>query len=404
MGSPEAGFKQGCGGSGQWGLRARGICGLLPSMTGLPMHVAASVTPAASAVQDPSEGNVFMLVAWVSVALIFSFLCSIWEAVLLSTTGGFIASEKEQGKSYATKLEGIKLSIDRPLAGILTLNTIAHTVGASQAGAYAARIFDSVWLGIFTAGFTILILLGSEIIPKTIGATYWRTLAPFTTWSVRALTLVLFPIVWSCELITRMIGGGHGHSISREEYAAMVGVVTESGHMEEDEGRIIQNLLQLRDTPAESVATPKAVIFSCPDTMTVAEFVRELADEPFSRIPLYVDRQDDLDHFVLKDDILLAEARDESSTMLRDLQRPLLSVPEERTIYKLFQQLIEDKQHIAAVRDEFGSVVGLVTLEDVVETLLGLEIVDEGDKAENLREKARVLWEKRAREKGHAGF
>jgi len=369
-------------------------------MTSIPIFLAAGGAPTGPAVYDPSSANITMLVAWVCVALIFSFLCSIWEAVLLSSTGGFVASEQDKGKAYATKLASIKASIDRPLAGVLTLNTIAHTVGASQAGAYAAKVFESFWVGIFTALFTVAVLLGSEIIPKTIGATYWRKLARFTTKSVSTLTWILTPILIPCEWVTRLIGGGHSHAISRDEYAAMANVVTESGHMEEDEGQIIQNLLQLRSTPCQDVMTPSTVIFSLQEEITVEEFVNEYAEEPFSRIPLFVDRQDDLDHFVLKDDVLLAQARDQNATTLKDLQRELPSIPKHTTIYSLFQQLISEKQHLAAVRDEFGGVIGLVSLEDVVETLLGLEIVDEGDMADDMREKARRLWAKRAKERG----
>jgi len=369
-------------------------------MTFLPTLLAAGGPIVATGPLDPSPRNITLLIVWVCVALLFSFLCSIWEAVLLSVTGGFVASEKDKGKAYARRLEGIKASIDRPLAGILTLNTIAHTVGASQAGAYAAKIFNSFWVGIFTAIFTIIILLGSEIIPKTIGATFWRKLAPFTTRSVRILTLILTPILIPCEWITRMIGGGHSHSISREEYAAMANVVTASGNIDANEGTIIQNLFNLRSTPVKDVMTPRTVIFRCQQDMTVGEYVEKHCNSPFSRIPLWIDKSDDLDHFVLKHDLLLAMAQGKEKATLKDFQRELLSISEEKTIYSLFQQLIDDNQHVAAVCDSFGAVVGLVSLEDVVETLLGLEIVDEGDRSVDMREKARDLWEKRAKERG----
>ncbi|MFV8781208.1 hemolysin family protein [Microbulbifer sp. SA54] len=344
-----------------------------------------------------------LLVIYVLIALGFSFLCSIAESVILSVTRPYISLLERDGQRAGRVLRQLKDDINAPLAAILTLNTVAHTAGAAGAGAQAAAVFGSHYLGIASAILTLLILVFSEIIPKTLGALYWRQLAPVTGYCLRYLVWVLKPFVWLSEWLTRGLTRGPTLTgFSREEFAVMAELGEAEGQLERHETSILHNLFfTLRDHTVREVMTPRTVVFSLSRDMTVGEAYGEVERSRFSRIPIY--EQDDPElvvGFVLKQDLLLAYARGELDRQLRSLSRDLLMLPETAAIYQVFHKMLSRRVQISAVVDEYGSLEGLVTLEDILETLLGEEIVDEADKTPDRQELAKRLWRWRSKRYG----
>jgi len=361
-----------------------------------------------------------LLVFYAIISIFFSFLCSILEAVLLSITPTFLNLKKNEGKTYASDLETLKKDVDRPLIAILTLNTIAHTVGAILVGVQAkvayAELYgtetrsilgleftEDIMVGVVSTIMTILILVASEIIPKTIGATYWKQLANFTT---KALNVLIFPlkwtgILWVLQLTTKLIGGkGHGSVLSREGFAAMAEIAHEEGVFEESESKVIKNLLNFKEVQAKDVMTPRTVMKTENETMNVEDFFKANSNIRFSRIPVYTDESDNITGLVLKDDVFKEMAFGNGTKLLSELKRNIIIVNRSLPIPKLFEQLVESRNHMALVVDEYGSVSGLVTMEDVIETLLGLEIMDESDNVSDLQLLARKSWETRAKRLG----
>lgn len=349
------------------------------------------------------------LIFWATISIFFSFLCSILEAVLLSVTPTFINVKKQEGKDYAATLEELKKDVDKPLIAILTLNTIAHTVGAMMVGIEAEKLpFKWEILGVNTVGIisaimTFLILVASEIIPKTIGATYWKGLANFAS---KALTIMIFPlkwtgILWFLQLTTKLIGGkGHGSILSRESFMAMTDIAHEEGVFQENESKIIKNLLTFKEIFAKDVMTPRTVMKTEAETTTVENFFKRNLNLRFSRIPVFSDDPDNITGLVLKDEVFREMALDNTSKKLSDLKRDIIVVNRNLPIPTLFEKLVESRNHMALVVDEYGSVSGLVTMEDVIETLLGLEIMDESDNVSDLQHLARKSWEARAKKLG----
>lgn len=344
-----------------------------------------------------------LLIVYVLIALGFSFLCSIAESVILSVTKPYVSLLEREGHGAGRVLRRLKDDINAPLAAILTLNTVAHTAGAAGAGAQAAAVFGSNYLGVASAVLTLLILVFSEIIPKTLGALYWRQLAPVTAYTLRYLVWVLKPFVWLSDWLTRgMTKGPTLTGFSREEFAVMAELGEAEGQLEQRETSILHNLFfTLRDHTVREVMTPRTVVFSLSQDLTVDEAYSEVEKSRFSRIPVY--EQGDPDHvvgFVLKQDLLLAYARGEGQQQLKSLSRDLLMVPETAAIYQVFHKMLARRLQISAVVDEYGSMEGLVTLEDVLETLLGEEIVDEADKTPDRQELAKRLWRWRSKRYG----
>ncbi len=359
--------------------------------------MAVGFVPVASSGEGSGDsGSVFWLVIFALVAIGFSFFCSIAEAVLLSVTPSYIATLEEQGSGSAALLGKLKKNIDRPLAAILSLNTIAHTAGAAGVGAQAASLWGSQAVGWASAIMTLLILVLSEIIPKTIGAVYWRSLAPWIARLVNVLILALYPLVLLSDSMTRLIGGNVKHVVTREEVAAMATLSEQGGQLESSESRILKNLFQLRSLTARDIMTPRPVIVAYPETMTVGELFDTHNDFPVSRIPVYDGTIDKVTGFVLKSDILLAQANDKPETKLSDLRRDLKTVVSTASLSELFDDLLKQREHVALVVDEYGGTDGLVTLEDLIETLLGTEIVDEADTTTDMQRLARREWERRA--------
>jgi len=344
-----------------------------------------------------------LLVVYVTLALGFSFLCSILEAVLLSISPSFVAQFESDRPKLGKRLRRLKDEVDRPLAAILSLNTIAHTAGAVGAGAQAAAVFGQTYVGIISAVMTLLILVVSEIIPKTLGALYWRRLTPWVVRLLGPVTLSMWPLVKMAEGMTRLLKSDNAVTVlEKEEILALAGQGSEKGVFSESESRILHNLFQLREVRAEDIMTPRTVMLSLEGTTTVDE-VREAHPElRFSRIPIYSENPDNVTSFVLKSDLLLRAAEGRGQTQLADpnLARPIPVVLGTCRLTELFERLIGQQNHLAIVVDEYGGVEGLVTMEDLIETLIGLEIVDESDPARNMRELARKQWAKRAEQMG----
>jgi CBS domain containing-hemolysin-like protein len=361
-----------------------------------------------------------LLIFYAIISVFFSFLCSILEAVLLSITPTFINIKKKEGKTYAFELEELKKDIDRPLIAILTLNTIAHTVGAILVGVQAKIAYEELYgsskqtflgidftvdvmVGLVSTLMTILILVASEIIPKTIGATFWKQLANFTA---KALNILIFPlkwtgILWLLKLTTKLIGGkGHVSILSRESFVAMTEIAHEEGVFEENESKVIKNLLNFKDVQAKDVMTPRTVMKTEDETSSIEDFFKKNSNIRFSRIPVYTEETDNITGLVLKAEVFREMALGNGSKLLSEIKRNIIIVNRSLPIPTLFEQLVESRNHLALVVDEYGSVSGLVTMEDVIETLLGLEIMDESDNVSDLQLLARKSWETRAKRLG----
>jgi len=361
-----------------------------------------------------------LLIFYGIISIFFSFLCSILEAVLLSITPTFLNVKKQEGKAYAETLEELKTDVDKPLIAILTLNTIAHTVGAILVGVQAkvayAEMYGSetksifgiqytedIMVGVVSTIMTILILVASEIIPKTIGATYWKKLANFTA---KALIILIWPlkitgILWLLQLTTKLIGGkGHGSILSREDFHAMTQIAEDEGVFQENESKVIKNMLAFKDVRAKDIMTPRTVMKVADERTTVETFFNENQNLRFSRIPVFKDDIDDITGLVLKDEVYKEMANDNNSKTLSELKRNILVTNRNIPIPQLLDELVANKNHMALVVDEYGSVSGIVTMEDVIETLLGIEIMDESDNVADLQQMARKSWEKRAKRLG----
>ena len=342
-----------------------------------------------------------LLFTYVFIALGFSVLCSIAEAVILSVTTPYITLMQQEGRRAGALLGSLKEDINSPLAAILTLNTIAHTVGAAGAGAQAAHVFGSAYVGIASAVLTLLILVFSEIIPKSLGAHYWKQLAPTTAHVLQGLIWLLYPFVKLSAVLTRGLSHGPGLTgFNREELAAMAELSAREGQLAQQETVILQNLLRLRETRVTDAMTPRTVVFSLADKLTVEEFFWKYGSERFSRIPIYSDDPEHLNGFVLRSDLLLAQARGNTGSRLSNYRREMSALPASSSLSHAFDEFLRQRAHIMTVVDEYGGVGGILTLEDILETLLGLEIIDEGDATADMQVLARKLWRKRAREMG----
>ncbi|MDZ4179940.1 MAG: hemolysin family protein [Coriobacteriia bacterium] len=338
-----------------------------------------------------TDGDIILLVAYVSIALSFSFVCSIAEASLLSMTPSYIEGLREKQPKRAALLRRLRQeNVDRSLAAILTLNTIAHTAGAIGAGAQATVVFGGAWTGVFSAAMTLAILFLSEIVPKTIGTVHWRRLVDPAAHFIRILIVLLYPLVVVSEWLTKLIARGKNvHAFSRQEFIAMAGFCEESGHIDVNESRILGNLFRFGSLRAADVMTPRTVITALPMDMTIQQAQIDAAQFPFSRLPLFETGIDDIRGFVLKDEVLTYSGGPIGDQRLESLMRSLPAVPSGMTLSKLLDFLLEHRHHVALVVDEYGGTSGLVTLEDVLETLLGMEIVDEMDNVEDMQNLAR---------------
>lgn len=315
----------------------------------------------------------------------------------MSITPSYVSQQSQAGTSTGQLLEEYKKDIDKPLSAILTLNTIAHTAGAIGVGAAATKIWqgENMYLAtiVTPVAMTLFILILSEIIPKTIGANNWRSLAPFTTKCLKFLIFILTPLVWLCQLTTKFLKKDKSKSVlSRQDFAAMTHVGETSGAIAKEESEIIKNLLNFEKMTVRDIMTPRTVAYMVDENMTVDEFVKSNPEKVFSRIPVYSGDKDKVVGTVLKDDILSCVIENGSNEKIKDLMLEANSVSQETPLPEVFKDLTKNKQHLSVVKDEYGSVVGLVTMEDVFETLLGQEILDESDQIHDMQEYARKKY------------
>jgi len=338
------------------------------------------------------------LLSYFAAALGISFLCSILEAALLSVTPSHLAKLEQDRPKVGVRLRVLKSHIDRPLAAILSLNTIANTAGAAGVGAQAQRLWGSQALALASAILTLSILIVSEIVPKTLGALYWRKLTGFISSVLPVLILLMLPFVWLSEAITSLLRRTRvPPAFSREEFAALARVGEEQGVFDESEMRILRNLFHFGSLRTRDIMTPRTVMFSLEEDTMVGDAIGERGSMIFSRIPVWKGTPDQVTGYILKDQLLLRAARDELEAPLRSFAREALMVPDTVPLPSLFEKLLDHREHIAIVVDEYGGVDGVVTMEDVLETLIGLEIVDEMDSVKDMRAMARAKWEARAK-------
>lgn len=333
------------------------------------------------------------LIVFLLAALCISFLCSILESALMSTPISYITLKEEEGLKAASLLKRYKQDSSRPLAAILSLNTIANTIGAAGVGKQATIVFGSQWFGVVSAVTTILILIFSEIIPKTIGSSHWKSLTGFTATSIRILITLLFPVVVTVEFIQKLISSGKGDlSISREEIGAMADVAEETGELEEDENEIIQNIINIDGISAKEAMTPRVVTAIAPESMTIKKFYRDRRFLHHSRIPVYADNDEYITGYILRMDALQLMAEDKFDSRLSEIKREISSFPEETTIDRIWDELLRRKEQIAIIINDYGSFQGLLTMEDIIETVLGDEIVDERDEVVDMQQLAKDKW------------
>jgi CBS domain containing-hemolysin-like protein len=338
-----------------------------------------------------------LLLAYLALALVVSFLCSISEAVLLSVRPAHVEALRRKKHPASEALQTLQANLDRPLAAILTLNTVAHTVGAAGVGAQSAVVFGNEFVGLTSAILTLLILVLSEIIPKTLGAVHWQSLAPSVGRMVLWLTRLMTPFVWFSEKLTGVIArsGESAFTFSRDEMRAMAEIGAREGVLDDKELAVVSNLMRLHRLKVEDIMTPASVMASVDGNDTVRAFFEAHAQTPFSRLPVFDGTAHHVSGYVLKSDLLLAQARDEFDRNIAEFSREIITLRDDISASAAFDRLTRSKGHLAVVVDEFGTLRGLVTMEDVVETLLGLEITDEADTVEDMQILARQRWRDR---------
>ena len=357
---------------------------------------------AADALAAPTAASIALLVLFVAIAIGISFVCSLAESALLSMTPSYIADVEESNPKKAGMLRRLKINnIDQSLAAILTLNTVAHTLGSIGAGAQATIVFGSAWFGLFSAIMTLAILFLSEIIPKTLGTVYWRQLSGMVAYFVRGIILLLYPLIWFSERLTKLlVRGKETHVFSRREFAALASIGEESGQIDPLESRIIRNLLAFGAIKVEDIMTPRSVMLAFEQNKTVAEVLADRPKLTFSRLPIYDGDLDNITGFVLKTDMLLAKVNHAMHKPMTQFQRDITFVFSKMKLFDLLELMLKNRIHIAITVGEYGEVKGLVTLEDVFETLLGLEIVDEIDRVEDMQALARQMMDRRVERLG----
>jgi CBS domain containing-hemolysin-like protein len=331
-----------------------------------------------------------LLILYGFLAIGVSFLCSILEASLLSLPRSQLEALVERGSGAARVLQGMKHNIDRPLAAILTLNTVAHTVGAAGVGAQAAHVFGNLSVGIVSAAMTLAILVFSEIIPKTLGAVHAKRLVGMTAYITRGMIFLCWPLIISLEYVNRLVGfQRHKERITRSEVLATIRLGREGGSLGPRESRVVSNVLALANVHLGDILTPRTVVFALPTSMTVAEAIAQHNPLRFSRIPLVGDSPDHIHHYVLRADIHKTFAEGAGDQPLAAIAQPVPTYPEQATVSDTLYSMLESRQHLAIVVDEYGGTEGIVTMEDLIETLLGEEIVDETDEVADLQAYAR---------------
>lgn len=314
----------------------------------------------------------------------------------MSTPLSFITMKKEQGSRVADKFLSFKTDTDKPLAAILSLNTIANTIGAAGVGRQATILFGSAWFGVISAITTLLILVFSEIVPKTIGTSYYKHLMGFTSRCISVLIILMYPLVLLIGVIGRWITPEDNEaSVSREEVAAMANIGEEEGVLDKSENKVIQNIMKLDNVQACDAMTPRIVALTAQENMTLKNFYKNDTYLHFSRIPVYADSPEYITGYILLSDALEGLADDEFEKRLKELKRPISFFHEEDALSTIWEELLKKHEQMALIIDDYGCFQGIVTLEDIIETILGLEIIDENDQAIDMQQYARERWERR---------
>jgi CBS domain containing-hemolysin-like protein len=332
----------------------------------------------------------------VSTALLVSTMCSLFEAVLLSLSAAQVELMAETHPAKAEVMKGFKENIEQPITAILTLNTLSHTIGASVAGAAAVALFGQHGLLWFSLCFTVAILLFTEVLPKTAGVTFSRQLGPHIVLPLQLMILILKPLIWLAQLITRLVPANRQPNfISAEELKTIASLSRQSGEIEADQEKVIANILQLGDKTVRQVMTPRTVTFTASQSLTIKEASRmEGKWRMHSRVPVYDGEADNVVGIVLSQDVLMAAAVGQNNLKLSQIMRPVHFVPETAPLDRIFIDFFERYQHLFVVVDEYGSVTGVISMEDILEEIIGREIVDESDKTRNMRELARLRKKK----------
>lgn len=337
-----------------------------------------------------------LLFIYLFIALVISFLCSIMESVLLSTPHSFLLVKQEEGYHWANFFISLKTNIDKPLSAILSLNTVAHTVGAAGVGAQVVKVFGEAAFGIASAILTFLILMITEIIPKTIGARSWRHLARSSSILIKITIFITYPLVIFSSKITKLFSKSKKEqTTSREEFAALASIGADEGVFSKNEDKILQNLLKLKNVKAKEIMTPRVVVAVANENLKLSEFLKSKDYLTFSRIPIYSGNEENITGYVIRETVFEHLAEDKHNLQLKDVKREITVVPNSITLFSIWEKLLENKEHIALIVDEYGGLDGIVTMEDIIETFLGLEIVDEKDTVTDMQEYARKRWKRR---------
>jgi CBS domain containing-hemolysin-like protein len=336
------------------------------------------------------------LITYLLLALFVSFLCSIMESVLLSTPQSFLIVKQNNGHIWAGSFINLKINIDKPLSAILSLNTVAHTVGAAGVGAQAVKVFGEAYFGLTSAVLTILILVLTEIIPKTIGARYWKNLSRISYYTIKSMIFFTYPLVLMSSVITKVFSKHkNDQTTSREEIAALASIGTDEGLFSDKENKIIQNILKLKNVKVTEIMTPRVVVAVADENLPLHDFLKNKDYLKFSRIPIFSGNDENITGYVFRQKVFENLAEDNHNLKLKELKRAITVVPDTTVLFSLWEKLIEDKEHIALIVDEYGGLDGIVTMEDIIETLLGLEIVDEKDTITDMQKFARERWKTR---------
>jgi len=318
------------------------------------------------------------------------------ESVLLSTPQSFLIVKQDKGHNWAKSFIELKINIDKPLSAILSLNTVAHTIGAAGVGAQAVKVFGETSFGIVSAILTFLILVISEIIPKTIGARYWRSLSKVSFYTIKTMIILTYPLVIMTAYITRIISNNRDEqTTSREEIAALASIGTDEGLFSDKENKIIQNILKLKNIKVTEIMTPRVVVAVADENLPLQDFLKNKEYLNFSRIPVFSGNDENITGYVFRQQVFEKLAEDKHDLKLKKIKREILAFPHNMVLFSLWEKLLERKEHIALIVDEYGGLDGIVTMEDVIETLLGLEIVDEKDTIIDMQKYARERWKTR---------
>ena len=331
-----------------------------------------------------------LLLIYLAIAIGVSFLCSVLEAVLLSITPSYLEQLTQEKPQSGKTIQSVKDRLDESLSSILILNTFAHTMGAAGVGAQALRVFGPEAETLIAVLLTLAILYFSEIIPKTLGATYWRQLAVPAAFTIRWLVRLVYPLVWVSTRLTQLLGKSHKDEITREEILALASLGRKDGALKAQENKYLVNVLNLNDVQTSEILTPRTVVHMLDETTSVSDALELDASRQFARVPIYRDSTDNVTGMVMRVELFEADRAGRGGQSIATLAQPVVRVPEELPVYRLLDRFIREQAHLFLVEDEFGQTAGIVTLEDAIETLLGREIIDESDAVADMQELARA--------------